>query len=79
MKKDSSVVYEIPYAWKIRFEGYVTVPVADEENAIYEVNKFLQENIRQFKVWKEPFEYLNPDWQAWSDGPICKCVDENEV
>ena len=65
------VIYEeIPYAYVIRFEGKVTVPVDNEEQALFEVKKAINKAVEPFEVWDGEKEYCNPDYSVWHDGFI---------
>ena len=64
-----AVIYEeVPYAYVIRFEGKVTVPVDNEEQALFEVKKALNKAVELFEVWNGNKEYCNPEYDVWHDG-----------
>ena len=76
------VIYEeVPYAYVIRFEGKVTVPVDNEEQALYEVKKAISKAVEPFEVWDGEKEYCNPDYGVWHTGfTLSKLVEvEKEV
>ena len=75
------VIYEeIPYAYVIRFEGKVTVPVDNEEQALFEVKKAINKAVEPFEVWDGEKEYCNPDYSVWHDGfTLSKLVEVRDA
>lgn len=65
-----TIVEEIPYAYTIRFEGKVTVPVNSEEQALFEVRKAIAKALEPFEVWDGAKEYCNPDYSVWHNGSV---------
>lgn len=68
MKPDKVIYEEVPYAYTIRFEGKVVVPVNTEEQALFEVNKAIGKAMEKFEVWDGEKDYCNPSYGVWHDG-----------
>ena len=67
---------EVPYAYTIMFEGEVVVPVDNEEQAVFEVNKAIRKALEPFEVWDGDKDYLNPNYSVWHNGFVCSKLVE---
>lgn len=77
MLKENTYYEEQPYAWRIHFEGEITIPVESEEAALMEVKKAVQKMCNPYEVWED--DNKNPDYGCWSDGTYVNLVEKTEV
>lgn len=74
---NNKVLYEErPYAWRINFEGTITIPVESEELALIEVRKALQKMIEPYDVYEEPGKV--PEWGCWSKDCFIHLIETKE-
>ena len=70
----NDIVYSQPYAWEIKFEGRIVVPIANEKQAIMEICKALQEMSKPYKLYDD---YRDPEFTVWSGASYDVIVDKN--